>query len=266
MEKGDLNRYFFDALRQALNLSDTTYVNNYRIWFYELDWAERKATRPGYLFFGAPDERSTAQPPRDFYVYVLPPFLSRDWHDEERSDEVIFQLTGLDQAFEALVRTYAGARAMAGEAATHRAVYAEKADHHLRRLLRWLREHLIEHTQVTYQAVTEPIGAILARTRSTASQTIEELLRLVAAHLLTPDFEERYPDYPAFRRLTRPVSEAARVSWPVAGAPTWGWACWRDWNWWTQKAPSGPTSRVTPVVTWTCYRKSPPARWSTGAN
>jgi len=210
MEKGDLNRYFFDALRQALNLSDTTYVNNYRIWFYELDWAEHKATRPGYLFFGAPDERSTAQPPRDFYVYVLPPFLNRDWHDEERSDEVIFQLTGLDQAFEALVRTYAGARAMAGEAATHRAVYAEKADEHLRRLLRWLREHTTEHLQVTYQSVSEPIGAILARTRSTASQTIEELLRLVAAHLLAPDFEERYPDYPTFRRLTRPVSEAAR--------------------------------------------------------
>ena len=210
MEKSDLNRYFFDALRQALNLSDTTYITGHRIWFYELPWDEHKVTRPGYLFFGVPDERSTAQPPRDFYVYVLPPFLDREWHDEERPDEVIFQLMGLDQNFENLVCMYAGARAMAFEAASHREVYAEKADEHLRRLLRWLREHLTDHLQVTYQGVTEPVGVVLPRARSTASQTIEELLRLIAAYLLSPEFEERYPDYPAFHRLSQPISDAAR--------------------------------------------------------
>jgi len=215
-ERGDffddagLNPYFFDALRQVFNLSDTTYVTNYRIWFYELPWPERKVMRPGYIFFGTPDERSTAQPPRDFYVYVLPPFLNRQWHAEERADEVIFQLTGLDQTFTDTLRQYAGARAMAHEAASHREVYAAKAEEYLRRLLNWLRERLTDHLQVTYQGVTEPLGAVLARTRSTASQTIEELLRLVASHLLAPEFEERYPEYPAFRRLAQPVSEAAR--------------------------------------------------------
>jgi len=206
----DLNSYFFDALRQALNLSDSTYVTNYRIWFYELPWVERMVTRPGYLFFGTPDERSTAQPPRDFYVYVLPPFLNRQWHDEERPDEVVFRLTGLDQEFTNLLRQYAGARAMANEAASHREVYADKADGYLRKLLGWLRDHLPEHLQVTCQGVAEPIGAVLARTRSTASQTIEDLLKLVAAYLLAIDFEERYPGYPAFGRLTQPVSESAR--------------------------------------------------------
>jgi hypothetical protein len=209
-QQGDLNRYFFDALRRALNFSDTTYVTNYRIWFYELPWTEHQVTRPGYFFFGAPDERSTAQPPRDFYVYVLPPFAGRQWHDEERPDEVIFQLTGLDQTFEDLVRRYTGARAMAHEAAAHREVYAEKADTHLGALLRWLREHMMGHLHVTYQGVSEPVGAVLPRARSTASQSIKDLLRLVAAHLLTPEFEERYPDYPAFGRLTQPVSESAR--------------------------------------------------------
>ncbi|HUV89856.1 MAG TPA: DUF6079 family protein [Anaerolineae bacterium] len=210
LDEAGLNFYFFDALRQALNLSDTTYVTNYRIWFYELPWLERKVMRPGYVFFGTPDERSTAQPPRDFYVYVLPPFLNRRWHDEERPDEVILQLTGLDQPFADLVRQYAGARAMAHEAASHRDIYAAKAEEYLRRLLGWLRERLADHLQVTYQGVTDPVEAVLARTRSTASQTIEELVRLVAAHLLAPEFEERYPDYPTFRRLAQPVSEAAR--------------------------------------------------------
>ena len=210
MQESDLNRYFFAALQQLLNLSDTTYVTNYRIWFYELPWADRKVTRPGYLFLGAPDERSTAQPPRDFYVYILPPFLDRAYHDEQRPDEVIFQLTALGQDFEDIVRLYAGARSLAGESPQHREDYANKADTHLRKLVRWLRDNLAHHLQVTYQGVTEPVGTVLTQTRSTASQNMEELLQLVAAHLLTPDWEERYPDYPAFTRLSQPVSESAR--------------------------------------------------------
>lgn len=52
MGSDELNRYFFDALRQVLNLSDTTYVTGHRIWFYELPWTE--ARHPScYLFFGA---------------------------------------------------------------------------------------------------------------------------------------------------------------------------------------------------------------------
>ncbi|MSP14286.1 MAG: ATP-binding protein [Chloroflexi bacterium] len=209
-EESDLNRYFFDALRQVFALSDSTYVTGHRIWFYELPWAEHRVTRPGYLFFGAPDERSTAQPPRDFYLYILPPFLRRDWRDEERTDEVIFRLTGLDQAFVEILRQYAGARAMAAEAATHRDVYAAKAEEHSRRLVRWLGEHFASHLQITYQGASEPIGSGLARTRSSASQSLEELIRLLAAHLLTPEFEERYPQYPAFPRLSQPISEDGR--------------------------------------------------------
>lgn len=191
---GDVNRYFFDALQRGLNLTDTTYVPGYRIWFYELPWAERRVTRPGYLFFGAPNERSTAQPPRDFYVYALPPFEPPPWHDEQRPDEVILQLTGLDQAFEDLARRYAGARDLSNEAASHREIYTAKADDHLRRLLAWLREHLPRHLHVSYQGVTQPLSAVLSLTRSTAGQSLEDVLRSTAAHLLAPAFAERYPE------------------------------------------------------------------------
>ncbi len=210
MSQDELNRFFFDALRQTMNLSDTTYVSSYPIWFYELPWVEHKVTRPGYLFFGAPDERTTAQPPRDFYIYIIPPFNERKYHDEKRSDEVIFELTGLDENFQKKVCSYAGARAMANEATEHRQEYADKASEALRSLIRWLNEHLNEHLRVTYQGVTEPIGKVLADMRSTASQNIEDLLRVISAHLLAPDFSEHYPEYPAFSRLSQPVSDKAR--------------------------------------------------------
>ncbi len=128
MDKSDLNIYFYNALRQALNLSDTTYLTGYSIWFYELPWADHKVTRPGYLFFGPPDERTTAQPPRDFYLYFLPPFMDRSWNDEKLPDETIFYLTGLDNDFETKIRLYAGATAMANESTEYRVEYANKAE------------------------------------------------------------------------------------------------------------------------------------------
>jgi len=212
MEKADLNDYFFDALQQTLNLSDTTYVTNYKIWFYELPWGEHKVTRPGYLFFGAPDERSTAQPPRDFYLYWLPPFFNRNYHDEHKSDEVILELTKIDEAFEHKVRLYAGARALANESTEYRREYADIADEYLRVLLRWLRENLTERLQITYQGKKESVSVVLKRAKNTASQTTEELLRLIASDLLSPDFEERYPEYPTFKRASQVIAENARAN------------------------------------------------------
>jgi len=210
MDKFDLNTYFYDALRQALNLSDTTYLTGYSIWFYELPWADHKVTRPGYLFFGPPDERTTAQPPRDFYIYFLPPFMNRSWNDQKLPDETIFYLAGLDHDFEEKIRLYAGARAMANESTEYRAEYANKAETYFRNLMRWLQEHLVEKLHIVYQGVDEPIQTVLTRMRSTASQNIEELIRLVSSHLFSPEFEDRYPDYPRFTRLSQPVTETAR--------------------------------------------------------
>jgi hypothetical protein len=212
MDKSDLNTFFFDALRQVLNLSDTTYLTGYSIWFYELLWNDHKVTRPGYLFFGPPDERTTAQPPRDFYLYFLPPFFDRSWNDQKLADETIFYLSSLDNDFETKIRLYAGARAMANESTEYRGEYTNKADLYLNGLKRWLQEHMIEKLHIVYQGVDEPIQTVLTRMRSTASTNLEDLIKLVGSHLFSPEFEDRYPNYPKFQRLTQPVTEIARAN------------------------------------------------------
>lgn len=211
MDEADLNRYFYAALQQLLNLPTSVHVTGYQIWKYELPWAAKSVTRPGYFFFGQPNERSTAQPPRDFYVYILPPFQPQAAATfEPRPDEVHFALTALDAEFGEIVRAYAGAAALAQESATYRPAYTEKADAHLRRLTRWLGQNIAARLQVTYQGVSRTVSQVLAQTRSSASQDTEELLKLLAAHLLTPHFGDVYPDYPAFSRLREPISETAR--------------------------------------------------------
>ena len=211
--RGDLNRYFFDALRRIFTgLPTSAYVSGYRIWSYELPWTVRRVTRPGYLFFGQPSERSTAQPPRDFYVYFLPPFPESEVGGSlsEQADEVVFQLADTSAEFEQLVRYYGGARAMELESPAHAQRYADSADQHYRSLQRWLRENYTGKLNVTHRGVTRRIPEVLAGMRSTASQDLEEMLRLVAAHLLTPGFEDNYPDYPAFADVREPITETAR--------------------------------------------------------
>ena len=83
------------------------YVSGYNIWEHELEWRERKAGRSGYLFFGAPNERSTAQPERDFYLYFLQPYEPPYYKDEKKADEVFFRLKGRDDAFETALLDWA---------------------------------------------------------------------------------------------------------------------------------------------------------------
>ena len=205
-----LNRYFFDAIRQEFSFSETTYVTGHKIWFFELPWPEKKVTRPGYFFFGKPDERSTAQPPRDFYVYFAPPFSEFKWNGDVKPNEVIFQLKAFGQEFEELVRSYAGARTLANESASHRDVYTDKADYYLRKLLRWLRENIANYLHVYHQGVSKPITEALKETKSSASANIQELIDVVASNLLSPEFEDQYPDYPAFQSAQQPITEEAR--------------------------------------------------------
>lgn len=207
----DLNQYFYSILQGLLTtLPATSYVTSFLIWPYQLPWREKNVTRPGYLFLGSPRERSTAQPPRDFYLYFLPPFGEPEPRLEEHPDEVAFALAGVGAELTELVRRYAGAQAQAQESTNHRAVYADKADVHRRAVAAWLREHLVSHLRVTHRGTTQTIPQILARTRSSASTDIEDMIRIVAGHLLEPHFRESYPEYPAFTRLTQPITEQTR--------------------------------------------------------
>jgi hypothetical protein len=51
--------------------------------------------------------------------------------------------------------------------------------------------------------------------RSTANQNLEELINLVCTHLLSPQFDDLYPDYPKFKRLRQPITEKNDQQLPV---------------------------------------------------
>ncbi len=211
LEAEVLNRYSFDALRELLGQEERTYVSGRRIWQYEVPWPERRVTRPGYLFFGTPNERSTAQPPRDFYLYFLQPFETPPFEDECRPDEIFFRLEEWDEIFEQALRTYAGAREMGlTSSGVHQRVYFEKADRARRELMGWLQTHL-EQITVTYQGERRPLPHWEWRWGGIGPDaTFRDMVQGIAAACLSPYFEENYPHYPAFTGLRHPITQESR--------------------------------------------------------
>lgn len=198
LDDNRLDEAYFRALETVLEQRDNPYVAGYRIWAYELNWAAKHVTRSGYLFMGAPNERSTAQPPRDFYVYFLQPYDPPNFTDDEKSDEVFFRLASPDDEFTDALRRYAGAVALEAESTgQHRTVYAQKHQAHLKAMVAWLQQHMGDAVTVTYEGDTSSVASRLATSQGSRT-TVKEQVDAIAAAALAPHFEDRYPGYPPF--------------------------------------------------------------------
>ncbi|MFO7633402.1 MAG: DUF6079 family protein, partial [Caldilinea sp.] len=197
-----LDRTYYVALQRLLELTDQTYVSNYKVWQSEVQWIERKAARQGYLFFGAPNERSTAVPQRDFYLYFLQPFAPPVFKDTKEGDEVFFKLAQMDATLRAALRRYAAAIDLAGTASgAAKASYQQIAAKILPDIQRWLAEHIHTAFEVTYQGRTRPLlewvkGKLPPSSGSRVN--VRDLINLVASLCLANRFAESAPDYPTF--------------------------------------------------------------------
>ena len=217
LDDSKLDRYYYDALRQIMECTDQTHVTGFRIWEHELVWLARKASRRGYLFFGAPNERSTAVPPRDFYLYFLQPFEPPRFKDEHKADEVFVRLARRDQEFDQALKSYAAAVDLASTSSGYaKDTYRAKADVFLRKIVGWLDKHKIKAFQGTYRGSTKGL-AEWSKDKSVREvaglrPNFRELVNVVAGLCLSPHFEDQAPEYPRFSvKITdRSREQAAR--------------------------------------------------------
>ena len=210
LDLDQLDEAYYLAMEVVLGQRDAPYVASYRIWQYDLPWALTNADRRGYLFMGAPNERSTAQPPRDFYVYFLQPFAPPVYTDEERDDEVFISVRR-DADLEAALRCYAAATAKAKEStATHRPIYEDKARKAHQDVVVWLRTNMGTAMTVTYRGDTKPLAVWLAAAPGERSQ-VRDQIDAVAAAALADRFAAHYPGYPRFSKRTTPGTHETDV-------------------------------------------------------
>lgn len=224
LDANTLNRYYYEILARALELTDSTYVPGFRIWQHEISWQGQGVTRQGYIFLGAPNERSTAHPERDFYIHFLD--LSNGENGlKHLPDEVYYSIPVIPREFQEALRQYAGAREMSAiSSGSNKDQYNRKADLASRQLFVWLRDNFAHVYQVTYQKETLTIAEAVARYRLSLRELSfrDQVYRLSSAFLAS-HFAAKYPHYPKFsgmeftRETARQAADAAlRV---ISGGP-----------------------------------------------
>ena len=210
-----------------LECTDTTYVSGYRIWEHELEWRERHASRRGYLFFGAPNERSTAVPPRDFYLYFIQPHDPPRYQDKKNPDEVFFRLTGQDDTVRHALRSCAAALDLASRASGHaKEAYDARARGFLQDLTNWLQERMTTAFEVTYRGRTKPLMGWIkgSLTGTGARANVSEMVNTASSVALAAHFENEAPQYPAFSdyhtRKSQPQAVRDALRWIAGSAKT----------------------------------------------
>lgn len=220
-----LNRYYFDVLARTLELASSTYVPGFRIWDCQIPWPGHGITRQGYFFLGAPNERSTAHPARDFYIHFLA--LNGNHHNSipPQPDEVYFSMPVREEAFTKLLQRFAGASEMRViSSGSNQDQYERKADQAFRQLSAWLVENLIRTFTISHKGASSSISEVIAKYRIPLRELSfrDQVYRLCGA-LLGDHFNQLFADYPQFKGIEftaetgRMAAEAALRS--IAGGP-----------------------------------------------
>lgn len=206
LDDDKLNHYYFDILGSLLELKDP-YVPASRIWRMDVTWTSHHVERPGYMFFGTPAQRTTAQPAREFYCYILQAFSPPKYHDEFRDDEVFFRMHKMSEEFADMIRHYAAAKELMASHAKSSAAYhhfEDIAGRTLKVASPWLRENFRTHFQVIHQGQPAPIRV----SHVPPDATLLEVVSAVLSQHLEEAFERQLPEYPVFEGFVGPVTQS----------------------------------------------------------
>ena len=203
MAESELNTYFYKVVYSCLEWDAKQYVTNFEIYEYDLNWESHNIFREGYLFMGLPGERSTAQPERDFYVHIMPPYGDSEPNIQNLPDEVYLFFRGNDE-FKDMLRLYAAASSLAQiSEGKDRDAYANKAAVHRKKLVKFLGENKNTCFNVTYDHHMKQMIEVL-KGKYNRDMTFKDTIDLAASIVFDAYFCTKYPEFPVFRtKITR---------------------------------------------------------------
>lgn len=197
MEDERLNGYYFGLVYDLLDWNEKQAVPSYEIYEYQLNWDSHNVFRRGYLFLGIPNDRSTAQPPRDYYIYILPPFGNIEYDDEKKVDEVFFKLKP-DEEFYNNMKLYAAAKDLQSRASDNntKKIYGKKAETYERKLKKWLNDNKNTSYNVIFKGIEEQL--IQLTQGKTRKSNYKDTIDIAASICLEEHFTTLYPEFPVF--------------------------------------------------------------------
>lgn len=198
MDDNSLNRYFFDVAYYCLEWEQKEHVTNFKIYEHTLNWDTHNIFRCGYLFMGTPEARPTAQPPEDYYMYILPPYGNETLTDEEKDDEVFFTFKQ-NEDFKNNLKLYAAALSMKELAEEkNKKNYQDKANIYKRKLTHYLSENKNTCFEATYKGAKKQLIEVL-KGKYNKEFAFKETIDAAASICLDSYFTARYPNMPVFK-------------------------------------------------------------------
>lgn len=210
---GEMNRYFYDIVYSCLEWDAKQYVTNFNIYEYDLNWYSHNIFREGYLFMGLPGERSTAQPERDFYIHIMPPYDENGSRVQKLSDEVYLYFKSTDE-FRECMKLYAAAQILAQiSEGKDKDAYFNKANMLRKRLIKYLSENKNTCFDVMYKGQKRQMIEVL-KGNYKSDMTFKDTIDLAASLCFDEYFCSKYPEFPVMKtRITRRnMADCARAA------------------------------------------------------
>ncbi len=198
MDEDSMNNYYYELVYYCLDWDEKEYVTNFKIYEHTLNWASHNIFRRGYLFLGTPENRPTAQPPEDYYIYFLPPYGNETYTDEKKPDEVFF-IFKPNEEFKNNLKLFSAALMMKDLAEErNKSAYHNKAEAFKKKLTRFLSENKNTCFDVVYKGEKKPLMAVMGN-QYRPSNPFKETIDLVSSICLDGWFNEKYPEMPRFK-------------------------------------------------------------------
>lgn len=211
--EGELNRYFYQVVYSCLEWDKKQYVSGFNIYEHDLNWASHNIFREGYLFMGLPGERSTAQPERDFYIHIMPPYGKNAPSRNDVDDEVYFYFKGNDDVKEK-IRLFTAAMLQADiSEGKDKEAYLGKAAVLRKQIIKYLNDSKSTCFDVVYKKERRQMIEVL-KGHYNKDATFGETIDIAASMCLDAYFNSIYPNYPIMKtRITRKnMADNARVA------------------------------------------------------
>lgn len=203
MADGELNRYFYQVVYSCLEWDKKQYVSGFNIYEHDLNWDSHNIFREGYLFMGLPGERSTAQPERDFYLHIMPPYGNSGASRQDLEDEVYFYFKSSNE-FHETISLYAASCSLADiSEGKDKDAYLAKANILRKKLVKYLSENKNTCFDVVYNKERKQLIEVL-KGRYNRDLTFNDTIDLAASICLDGCFNKIYPDCPVMKtKITR---------------------------------------------------------------
>ncbi len=198
MDDDIMNNYFYDVIYYCLEWEQKEHVTNFKIYEHTLNWTSHNIFRRGYLFLGTPENRPTAQPPEDYYIYFVPPYSNETYTYEKKPDEVFFEFKP-NEEFKNTLKLYSAALMMKDLAEEkNKSAYHNKAEVFKKKLTKFLSDNKNTCFEVIYKGEKKQLLEVM-KGQYKNTNPFKETIDLVASICLDGWFSEKYPRIPRFK-------------------------------------------------------------------